>query len=171
LRESGQRLHAEQQIVTMVNSYSQPTMRRDGRVAEGARLESVFRGNSNLGSNPSLSATIASSSRALRAPGSRAAVRSFDFAQDFACGLPLRSRPQNGSSSNPSLSATIASSRRALHAPGSRAAACGPVLRLRSGMRFVIVEVGLMMSPGAMAVICGCLFWKTTQTLRSIQGD
>jgi hypothetical protein len=26
-------------------------------VAEGARLESVFRGNSNLGSNPSLSAT------------------------------------------------------------------------------------------------------------------
>jgi hypothetical protein len=27
-------------------------------VAEGARLESVFRGNSNLGSNPSLSATI-----------------------------------------------------------------------------------------------------------------
>ncbi len=31
-------------------------LRRDGRVAEGARLESVFRGNSNLGSNPSLSA-------------------------------------------------------------------------------------------------------------------
>jgi hypothetical protein len=27
-------------------------------VAEGARLESVFRGNSNLGSNPSLSASI-----------------------------------------------------------------------------------------------------------------
>ena len=27
-------------------------------MAEGARLESVFRGNSNLGSNPSLSATL-----------------------------------------------------------------------------------------------------------------
>ncbi len=27
----------------------------DGRVAEGARLESVFRGNSNVGSNPTLS--------------------------------------------------------------------------------------------------------------------
>jgi hypothetical protein len=31
-------------------------LRRDGRVAEGARLESVFRGNSNVGSNPTLSA-------------------------------------------------------------------------------------------------------------------
>ncbi len=31
---------------------------RDGRVAEGARLESVFRGNSNVGSNPTLSARI-----------------------------------------------------------------------------------------------------------------
>ena len=31
--------------------------RRDGRAAEGARLESVFRGNSNVGSNPTLSAT------------------------------------------------------------------------------------------------------------------
>ena len=31
-------------------------IRRDGRVVEGARLESVFRGNSNEGSNPSLSA-------------------------------------------------------------------------------------------------------------------
>ena len=37
-------------------------LRRDGRVAEGARLESVFRGNSNVGSNPTLSA-IAWSSR------------------------------------------------------------------------------------------------------------
>lgn len=27
-------------------------------MAEGARLESVFRGNSNAGSNPALSATI-----------------------------------------------------------------------------------------------------------------
>ena len=32
--------------------------RRDGRVAEGARLESVFRGNSNQGSNPCLSAIL-----------------------------------------------------------------------------------------------------------------
>src|SRR5579859_4003000 len=32
--------------------------RRDGRVAEGARLESVFRGNSNVGSNPTLSAIL-----------------------------------------------------------------------------------------------------------------
>ena len=32
--------------------------RRDGRVVEGARLESVFRGNSNVGSNPTLSAII-----------------------------------------------------------------------------------------------------------------
>ena len=31
--------------------------RRDGRVVEGARLESVYRGNSIEGSNPSLSAT------------------------------------------------------------------------------------------------------------------
>ncbi len=32
--------------------------RRDGRVVEGARLESVYRGNSIEGSNPSLSARI-----------------------------------------------------------------------------------------------------------------
>jgi hypothetical protein len=31
-------------------------------VVEGARLESVFRGNSNVGSNPTLSASIACSS-------------------------------------------------------------------------------------------------------------
>src|ERR1019366_2320445 len=36
----------------------QSTRRRDGRVVEGARLESVFRGNSNVGSNPTLSASI-----------------------------------------------------------------------------------------------------------------
>ena len=34
--------------------------RRDGRVVEGARLESVYRGNSIEGSNPSLSAIIKS---------------------------------------------------------------------------------------------------------------
>ena len=33
-----------------------PFARRDGRVVEGARLESVCRGNSTEGSNPSLSA-------------------------------------------------------------------------------------------------------------------
>ncbi len=33
--------------------------RRDGRVAEGARLESVCRGNSTVGSNPTLSANFA----------------------------------------------------------------------------------------------------------------
>jgi hypothetical protein len=31
---------------------------RGGRVAEGARLESVFTGNRNVGSNPTPSATI-----------------------------------------------------------------------------------------------------------------
>ncbi len=35
---------------------------RDGRVAEGARLESVFRGNSNVGSNPTLSAMFLANS-------------------------------------------------------------------------------------------------------------
>src|SRR3954451_23809969 len=34
--------------------------RRDGRVVEGARLESVYRGNSIEGSNPSLSAILES---------------------------------------------------------------------------------------------------------------
>jgi hypothetical protein len=32
-------------------------------VAEGARLESVFRGNSNVGSNPTLSATTITTNR------------------------------------------------------------------------------------------------------------
>ena len=34
-----------------------PLERRDGRVVEGARLESVCRGNSTVGSNPTLSAS------------------------------------------------------------------------------------------------------------------
>ena len=34
-------------------------MRRDGRVVEGARLESVYAGNRLKGSNPFLSATLA----------------------------------------------------------------------------------------------------------------
>ena len=42
-------------IANMIHSRSSPKW-RDGRVAEGARLESVFRGNSNVGSNPTLSA-------------------------------------------------------------------------------------------------------------------
>jgi hypothetical protein len=33
---------------------------RDGRVAEGARLESVYTGNRIVGSNPTPSATVAS---------------------------------------------------------------------------------------------------------------
>ena len=36
-----------------------PKMRRDVRVVEGARLESVCRGNSTVGSNPTLSANSA----------------------------------------------------------------------------------------------------------------
>ena len=35
-----------------------PLARRDGRVVEGARLESVCRGNSTVGSNPTLSAIL-----------------------------------------------------------------------------------------------------------------
>src|SRR5262252_939676 len=37
--------------------------RRDGRAVEGARLESVYRGNSIEGSNPSLSASYRHNSR------------------------------------------------------------------------------------------------------------
>src|SRR5205807_2976126 len=40
--------------------YSKTVSRRDGRVVEGARLESVYRGNSIQGSNPCLSAIIKS---------------------------------------------------------------------------------------------------------------
>jgi hypothetical protein len=35
-------------------------MRRRGRVVEGARLESVYRGDSIVGSNPTVSASIPS---------------------------------------------------------------------------------------------------------------
>lgn len=35
---------------------SRPAFRRDGRVVEVARLESVFTGHPNVGSNPALSA-------------------------------------------------------------------------------------------------------------------
>src|SRR6185312_11635691 len=37
-----------------------PFVRRDVRVVEGARLESVCRGNSTVGSNPTLSASLRS---------------------------------------------------------------------------------------------------------------
>ena len=47
----------------MVAPHFSASKRRDGRVAEGARLESVYRGNSIQGSNPCLSA---SSSRSVR---------------------------------------------------------------------------------------------------------
>jgi hypothetical protein len=43
--------------ISLYNDVSPNLRRRDGRVAEGARLESVFRGNSNVGSNPTLSAS------------------------------------------------------------------------------------------------------------------
>ncbi len=39
------------------------------------------------------------------------------------------------------------------------------------GDRFVIVEIGLMMSSGAMVAICAYLFWKTTQALRPIDPE
>src|SRR3989475_12640892 len=45
------------QVVRSVDSY-----RRDGRVAEGARLESVFTRKGNVGSNPTLSASFLLSS-------------------------------------------------------------------------------------------------------------
>jgi hypothetical protein len=40
------------------NSHRSLTLRRDGRVAEGARLESVFTRKGNVGSNPTLSASL-----------------------------------------------------------------------------------------------------------------
>jgi hypothetical protein len=51
--------HDARSFQTPLKESSFPTdrRRRDGRVAEGARLESVFRGNSNVGSNPTLSAS------------------------------------------------------------------------------------------------------------------
>ena len=36
-----------------------PDLRRDGRAAEGARLESVYTGNRIVGSNPTPSASVA----------------------------------------------------------------------------------------------------------------
>ena len=50
------RMSSAKALIEIVSSTTFRTTRRDGRVAEGARLESVFRGNSNVGSNPTLSA-------------------------------------------------------------------------------------------------------------------
>jgi hypothetical protein len=47
----------------VIDSESKRPCRRDGRAAEGARLESVFRGNSNVGSNPTLSASTSKESQ------------------------------------------------------------------------------------------------------------
>src|SRR5438094_4626390 len=44
--------------VSSIKSEKTPVRRRDGRVAEGARLESVYTGNRIGGSNPSLSASF-----------------------------------------------------------------------------------------------------------------
>ena len=87
--------------------YNQITrmVRRDGRVAEGARLESVFRGNSNVGSNPTLSA------RNNQGPSPR------ERAQDF--GSRLRRR-EIASSSNPTLSASRLSPHRQLPPENTR---------------------------------------------------
>src|SRR5579859_7374817 len=80
--------------ICLYNDSSPNLRRRDGRVAEGARLESVFRGNSNVGSNPTLSAIFTSAFIVGRGPS--------PSAQDFASRLRRR---ENGSSSNPTLSA------------------------------------------------------------------
>src|ERR1700687_343440 len=60
----GKRFHfpsiRRQREPTLVNSMRRSHNWRDGRVVEGARLESVFRGNSNVGSNPTLSASLES---------------------------------------------------------------------------------------------------------------
>ena len=55
----GYAVHSRRPIYIRLYNDSSPNLRRrDGRVAEGARLESVFRGNSNVGSNPTLSAIL-----------------------------------------------------------------------------------------------------------------
>src|SRR5690348_9926415 len=54
---SGQHAILSRDFVTAAATTNHPQFdRRDGRVVEGARLESVYRGNSIEGSNPSLSA-------------------------------------------------------------------------------------------------------------------
>ena len=73
-------------------------LRRDGRVAEGARLESVYTGNRIVGSNPTLSASLLGPS--LRSGFRQRAPAPLRCAQ-------ARSRPLSASSSNPTLSARI----------------------------------------------------------------
>ena len=50
---------ASDSLVTLA-ARSVAISRRDGRAVEGAALEMLFRGNSNEGSNPSLSANLSS---------------------------------------------------------------------------------------------------------------
>ena len=58
--ESGNRFSILRWRAPRMLFWWKPTSRRDGRVVEGARLESVYRGNSIEGSNPSLSAIVES---------------------------------------------------------------------------------------------------------------
>src|SRR5947209_3280087 len=73
--------------------------RRDGRVVEGARLESVFRGNSNVGSNPTLSASYHYSVCWGRSPwsfyhfGSSKVLIPRTAREATSATLPLSSRP------------------------------------------------------------------------------
>src|SRR5208283_2127361 len=55
--DAGQIRKPRKQTAAKIKEPLHTARRRDGRVAEGARLESVFRGNSNVGSNPTLSAS------------------------------------------------------------------------------------------------------------------
>ena len=51
-------------MIYYLNKKCNNNSRRGGRVVEGARLESVYRGNSIMGSNPILSAIIFNSKSA-----------------------------------------------------------------------------------------------------------
>ena len=102
--------------------------RRGGRVAEGGGLlnrytgQNLYRGFESLplrqssarplatlGISPAGSRfALARKAAQVRIPPSPPAFCKVPrYARDFACGLPLRSRPQSGSSSNPSLSASL----------------------------------------------------------------
>src|SRR5262245_57937602 len=73
-----------------------PLARRDVRVVEGARLESVCRGNSTEGSNPSLSASFSfHRGSAFLVPGSAVPVLSARF-----CFLVQRANEQRTRTSN-----------------------------------------------------------------------
>jgi hypothetical protein len=57
--DGGVRCVEQARVVTRLPRAILPLRRRDGRVAEGARLESVYTGNRIVGSNPTPSATSA----------------------------------------------------------------------------------------------------------------